>query len=184
MKQKILIIDICKEKLHYYEFVKPIKDILKKNNIKNFVKNYKKITKKDLTKISKVIICGTSLKDNEFIKYFDKFRWILNFNQPILGICGGVEIIGLIFGGKLKRKTEIGYYKENFEKDFLSLKGSREVYHLHNYYIDFKKLKEFDVFSKNNKIPQAVKHKEKPILGVLFHPEVRHKDLIKKFAFL
>ena len=72
----ILIVNICSEKLHYYEFVKPIEDILKNKDIKFFTKPYKKITEKDLKKADKIIICGTSLRDNEFLKNFNKFKWI------------------------------------------------------------------------------------------------------------
>ena len=181
MKKNILIINICKEKLHYYEFVKPIEDILKINNVGFFIKNYKEINDKDLKRAVKIIICGTSLKDNKFInnKNINKFNWLLTYNKPILGICGGMEIIGLVFNGKLKKKTEIGFFYESFEKNFLGLNGNCGVYHLHNYYIDFSGL-DFDIYCFSNKIVQAIKHKSKEIYGVLFHPEVRQKKLIKE----
>src|SRR3989344_8400133 len=126
----ILIINICKEKLHYFEFVKPIEDILKNNNIKFFTKDYTLINKEDLKKANKVIICGTSLKDNKFIEDLDKFSWIEEFNKPILGICGGMQIILLLYGGELKKEKEIGFSKENFKKEFLGVEGEVEVYHL------------------------------------------------------
>ncbi len=177
----LLIINICKEKLHYYEFVKPIEDILRDKKIKFETKHYKKLIENNIKKSDKIIICGTSLKDNEFLENLDKFQWIKNFNRQILGICGGMQIISLIFGGKLKQKQEIGFYEENFNDEFLGLNGKKEVYHLHNNYAtlpaDFKK------FNKS-KIPQAVKHKTKQIYGVLFHPEVRNKRIIEKFADL
>lgn len=176
----ILVVNICKEKLHYHEFVKPILDILKKD-IKYSVKGYKDITNKDLENADKVVICGTSLQDNDFMDHVEQFKWILEFDKPILGICGGMQVIGKVFGGKLKRKTEIGFYSEDFRKNFLGLSGKTEVYHLHNYHIDFKKLEEFEVFAGNS-VAQAVKHKKKEIYGVLFHPEVRQKELIKNFC--
>jgi anthranilate/para-aminobenzoate synthase component II len=179
----ILVINICKEKLHYYEFVKPILDILDSNKIKYFILGYKELKESDLEKCSKVIICGTSLYDNDFALHINKFKWIFNFDKPILGICGGMQIIGLLFGGKLKKMSEIGYYFEDFIKEFLGLSGKSEVYHLHNNYIDFSKLLEFDVFC-GKEVSQAVKHKEKEIYGVLFHPEVRQKGLIVNFCKL
>ena len=64
----ILIINVCEEKLHYYEFVKPIEDIVVEDY---FVKNYVDISKEDLERADKVIICGTSLKDNCFLKLLE-----------------------------------------------------------------------------------------------------------------
>jgi len=192
----ILLINICKEKLGFYEFVKPVGDILIKENRKGFIRHYSCLTKNDLEKASKIIICGTSIFDDKFLEDVGKFKWILDFRKPVLGICGGMQIIGLIFGGKLgrkteenknflKKKTEIGYYNENFDKEFLGLKGKQEVevYHLHNNYVDFRKLREFEVFS-GDKVSQAVRHKKKKIYGVLFHPEVRQKNLILNFCKL
>src|SRR3989344_9171131 len=114
----ILLINICKENLHYYGFVKPIEDILKNNKIKFFTKHYKKLTKKDTTKASKIIICGTSLKDNDFIKDIKKFNWIKQYNKSILGICGGMHILALQYNGKKKKKKQIGLVNIDFKKEF------------------------------------------------------------------
>ena len=83
---KVLIINISKEKLHYYEFVKPIEDILKEKKIKFFTKHYTKLNSLDVDKVDKIIICGTSLKDNDFIKdeNLTKFKWIKTNEKPIL----------------------------------------------------------------------------------------------------
>lgn len=162
----ILIINICKEKIHYLEFVKPIEEILKNQNIKFFTKNYLKLKNLDIEKVDKVIICGTSLRDNEFLKHLDKFQWIKNYRKPIFGICGGAHIIGLILGYKLEKNKKIGFKELNFKEDFLGIKGKHEVYHLHQFYV----LPE--VFHKKN------------IYATLFHPEVRNKNLIEKFAEL
>lgn len=183
----ILLINICKEKLHYLEFVKPIEDILRRNKQSCFVKNFKQITPPDLEKADKVIICGTSLMDNDFSERENLrfWNWIFDFNKPILGICGGMQILGLAFKGRIIKEPEMGFFKENFEKDFLGIKGQQEVYHLHNYFIDFFRLEEFEPYSISEKnIIQAVKHKEKPFYGVLFHPEVRQKAIIDNFAKL
>jgi len=174
----ILIINVCKEKLHYFEFVKPIEEIISEDFIS---KHYSKITEEDLEKADKIIICGTSLKDNQFVKELEKFRWIRNYQKPILGICAGMQIIALIFGAKLKKETEIGFYKEKFKQDFLSIERECEVYHLHNNYSTLPK--DFYLFTLG-KIPQAIKHKTREIYGVLFHPEVRNKKIIESFENL
>jgi GMP synthase-like glutamine amidotransferase len=178
----ILIVNICKEKLHYYEFVQPVCGILDGHKINYFVKDYKAVNRGDLDKCEKVIICGTSLYDNEFAMDLKYFKWITHISKPLLGICGGMQIIGMVFGGKLKKKTEIGYYPEYFKNNFLGASGKKEVYHLHNNRLEFNKLEDFEIYCKSEKVVQAVKHRNKEIYGVLFHPEVRNKDLIIKFC--
>lgn len=185
----ILLINICKEKLHSYEFVKPVKDVIVNARKRCFVRHYLDLGEGDLERAKKIIICGTSLNDDEFVKNFyklvlpthPKFDWLHDTFKPVLGICGGMQIIGLVFGGVLKEGCEMGFYNERFKKDFLGLKGEVGVYHLHNNYVDFNHLGEFEVFDKN-KISQAVKHKKKEIYGVLFHPEVRNKEMIERFV--
>ncbi len=128
---------------------------------------------------SHVVVCGTSLHDNEFVKNIDLFSWVSDARVPILGICGGMQVIGMIFGGELNKKTEIGYYFEDFSKEFLGLKDKQEVFHLHNNYVEFGN--DFDVFCEVDGVVQAIKHKKKKIYGVLFHPEVRQKEMMQEF---
>jgi len=177
---KVLIINISKEKLHYYEFVKPIEDILKEKKIKFFTKHYTKLNSLDVDKVDKIIICGTSLKDNDFIKdeNLTKFKWIKTNEKPILGICGGMQIISLLYRGEMAKTQEIGFFIEEFNKEFLSIKGKQEVYHLHNNYVTLPK--DFISYTKS-KIPQAIKRETREMYGVLFHPEVRNKELINRF---
>jgi len=90
-----------------------------------------------------------------------------------------MQIISNIFKAKIKSKTEIGFFKEKFKRNFLGLNNDREVYHLHNNYFDVPK--EFKSFT-NSLIPQAIKHKTREIYGTLFHPEVRNSELILNFV--
>jgi len=174
---KVLIISVCKEDLHMLEFVKPIGDILSKNDVDYFVQRYDELKNADIDNADKIIIAGTSLHDNDYLRY--DFEFLRSTRKPVLGICAGMQLIGRAYGLSLKQNTEIGFYDEDFTEEFLGLSGKQNVYHLHNYYIDFNN-SEFIVFADN----QAVKHNRKEIYGVLFHPEVRQKELIKKFIGL
>ena len=183
----ILLINICKEKLHYLEFVKPIEDILKKEKIGFFVRKYKEVSKEDLNKADKVIICGTSLGDNDFSLSENArfFSWISDFDKPILGICGGMQVIARVFGARIKKEQEIGFFKEKVHKPFFGLEGFNEVYHLHNYYPDLYFSDELEAYAVSDKnIVQAFKHKTREIYGVLFNTEVRQKLMIENFAKL
>ena len=168
----ILIIDLCckENSLSYDEFVKPIENIVK---INYKVKHFKKIKKNDIKSSSKIILCGNSLMDFEFLKY--NFEWIKDYNKPILGICAGAEIINLVFKGKLKRSISIGMKKIKIKPNKLT-KEELEVYELHSY--SLQPPKEFEKLSNNNEI---IKHKKKEIYCLMFHPEVRNEEIIRNF---
>ncbi|MCL5730317.1 MAG: hypothetical protein M1165_02005 [Candidatus Pacearchaeota archaeon] len=160
----LLIINICKERLHYHEFVRPIEDILRNKGIKFLTKNYLELKNSDIGKADKIIITGTSLKDNDFMMHLDKFSWLKDFKKPILGICGGSHIIGVALGYRLKKKKEIGFREINLKKEFLGVSGKLEIYHLHQFYA----------------LP-GVFHKDN-FYATLFHPEVRNMEIIENFA--
>jgi len=164
------------------EFVKPIEDILKNNKIKFKTLNYKKLNKNNLESSDKIIICGTSLADNDFLKKTNlkKFDFIKYTNKPILGICAGMHILSSIYGGKLKKQKQIGPTDIIFIEEFLSMEPNRkhQVYSLHGFYAENKKY--FKTYSFNA-CPQAIKHNSKEIYGILFHPEVRNKKIVEEF---
>ena len=182
---QILIINICSEPLHYYEFVKPIETIISKMNINYLTKEYDKLSLSDIQRADKIIICGTSLKDNKFLEDMHLFIEVLKTNKPTFGICGGMEILGALLGGTIKERKEIGYNEIKFTKNFLNIQTGTQVqvYQLHKLYVDFSDLlDDIDISAKSyDLVTQAFKHKSKPIYGVLFHPEVRNEEIIKNF---
>ena len=170
----ILLISICREKMHELEFVRAIESLIEGA----VVRHYKKLNKADLENAEKVIICGTSLQDNDFLKDLDKFQWIKNLNKPLLGICGGFQIISLVFGGEKMENRELGFISENFD-NFLGVRGKRNTYHLHNNAVSLPK-----GFSQHtdSPTPHAIKHDKKPIYATLFHPEVRNIEMLLNFV--
>lgn len=173
----ILLLNFCRERLHYYEFVRPVEDILEKGGFDFETFHY--MEEINLSKFDKVIICGTSLRDCDYLENLDKFDWLKDFRGKVFGICAGMQVLGLLFGGELKKKKEIGFFREKFDREFLGLSGEVEVYHLHGNYVEFGE--EWEVFNSRS-IAQAVKCKEKDFYGVLFHPEVRNKEMILRFV--
>lgn len=177
----ILIINICKHELHYFEFVKPIVDIIIKSGIEYTVVHIDHLNKKHLECADKAIICGTSLRD---FYYEDKdFSWIKSFSKPVLGICAGFQVICKLYGGKTKKSLDIGLKDFFFEKDFLGIKGKIQIYCLHNNTILLGKdlYKKFSAYG----IPiHAIKMESKQIYGTLFHPEVRNNKIIENFLYV
>jgi GMP synthase (glutamine-hydrolysing) len=177
----ILIIKIPNKKLHDLEFVKPIEDVLKRNKFEFISAHYSKINQELLKTADKIIISGTSLKDNTYLDSINEFNWIEEFDKPILGICAGMHILGLVYNGKIKKCQEIGLTKIIFNYDFLGFQGEHLVYELHNLNVESSS---FSTASLSDISIQAIKHKKKAFFGVQFHPEVRNKNLITNFANL
>jgi GMP synthase (glutamine-hydrolysing) len=175
----ILLISTCAEALSENEFVLPIANIVKENYQ---VKHYTHITEEDIKASEKIIICGTSLKDNNYLDKLDRFSWIDSYNNPILGICSGMQIISLMFGAKLKKEKEIGMIQVMTTTENPLFTGEFSSYALHGNSIF--KLKEFIILAKSKTCVQAIKHKRREIYGVLFHPEIRNIEIIEKFLAL
>lgn len=182
-KTSILIINVCKHELHYFEFVKPIEDIVVNARKKYLVVGIDNLTKKHLDDVDKIIICGTSLRDFDYEK--KDFTWIKSFDRPLLGICAGFQIICKLYGQKTEMMLDIGLKDAFFEKEFLGMKENMQVYSLHNNIIlpddEFKK--KFEIYGHSEHI-QAIKMHSKPIYGTLFHPEVRNKSIIENFLYI
>ena len=81
--------------------------------------------------------------------------------------------------GELKRIPEIGLTEVFFKKSFLKVQGTKQEYELHNFHVESD---EFEVFGESKNCSQSIKHKQKPFYGVLFHPEVRNKQILINFA--
>lgn len=177
----ILIINVCRERLHYNEFVNPVLNILSAINERYFVLNYDNVTEEDLSKADKVIICGTSLYDNEYLEHIGKFSWIRSYSKPIFGICAGCQIIQIVYGGTIERIKEIGAIDIEFTEEFLGVTDKRKVYSLHQNVV---LSSEFIVYARSDLCSHAVRHKTKEIYGVLFHPEVYSHDILENFCKL
>ena len=72
------------------------------------VKHYLEVTSQDLKSCDKIILSGTTLKDTATLSQLEKFDWLKETEKPVLGICAGMETIGVVFGAPLIRCLEIG----------------------------------------------------------------------------
>ncbi len=182
----ILLVDLCYEKdsLSSYEFVYPISETLIRLGLSLEVIHYQDMKCVDLEKYDKAILCGTTLKDNLYATNIELFSWIKNFGEPILGICAGMQVIGSVFGGHIIPQFAIGLEKIEIitESQLLGKPRVIEGYHLHNLGVTLPD--NFSVLAGITDKIDAFEHKYKPIYGVLFHPEVRNRWILERFAEL
>ena len=120
-----------------------------------------------------------SLYDNEFIEGADKFNWTKDIDKPILGICAGMQTISLLFDEPLVRCLQIGMAEISALEENPLFQGNFKAYVLHNYSV--KQSQTFEVLAESTKCIEAIKHKQKNIFGVLFHPEVRNQEILRNF---
>jgi hypothetical protein len=72
------------------------------------VKHYLDVDPSEAEKYSSIILSGTTLKDFEFLKHLENFRWIKTCTKPILGICAGMQTIIRVYGEQLVPCQQIG----------------------------------------------------------------------------
>ena len=118
---------------------------------------------------------------------------ILRGEVPILGICLGHQIISRVFGSVLYYSDERRWHEMTLLKDDKILEGFDNgllVWENHAYAVASIP-DQFELFARGNVTPiQMMKHKEKEIYGVQFHPETQGGflrnppgwQLIKNFA--
>jgi len=175
---KVLIIDMNSRSLGTYEFVQPIINVIGKLT-KYKVCNYLQLKAEQIRKYDAIIFSGVPLKDDAYLSHLDKFDWLPNCSVPILGICAGAQIIGLAFGAKLKRCKEIGLVELVTQARNPLFSGHFKAYCLHKYALKLSST--LRPLASSKKCIEAFKHKRKPIYGLLFHPEVRNKEILERF---
>lgn len=108
-------------------------------------------------------------------------QWVLSFEQPILGICYGLQLLALAFGGKVAagKQREYGLAHLTLIADDPLLAGvSREsrVWMSHGDKVE-EPPADFAVLGSSPTCPCAViAHRNRPIRGLQFHPEVFHSE--------
>jgi GMP synthase-like glutamine amidotransferase len=176
----ILVVDMncTRDSLGFCEFVLPIVTVVKQLD-EYFVKHYAELTNDNLTNCDCVILSGTPLKDHATLRQLERFEWTKTCTKPILGICAGMQTIGLAFGLRLKKCLGIGMTQITTVKANPLFSHTFKAYALHNFSVE--PSSEFEVLAESAQCIQAIKHGQKNVYGVLFHPEVRNQEIIERF---
>ena len=106
---------------------------------------------------------------------------ILDLDLPILGLCYGHQLIAQMVGGKVKpaEQREYGIAYVTIDKPagvLKSLNKKEKVWMSHGDTV-FTMPAEFEVLAHTENCPVAAfRHKQKPIYGLQWHPEVIHTE--------
>ncbi len=177
----ILVVDMnCKKNsLGFYEFALPIISIVQELD-RYAAKHYTELTEDDLNECNCVILSGTPLKDNVTLSQLEMFEWIKTIEKPILGICAGMQTLGLVFGLHLKTCLGIGMREITTLTKNLLFSSKFNAYALHNFSVE--PSNDFEALAESTQCMEAMKHKQRNVYGVLFHPEVRNKEILEHFV--
>ncbi len=117
---------------------------------------------------------------------------ILEMKLPILGLCYGHQLIARMAGGKVEpaQQKEFGIAYVTIDKPVGVLKGlgrKEKVWMSHGDTV-FTISQEYEVLAHSDNCPVAAfKHKNKPIYGLQWHPEVTHTEngmqMLRNFIF-
>ena len=185
----ILLVDCAwkPDSLSRFEFVNPIAEIVKAAGTPYSVCHFRELSAEQLRAVDKVIICGTALQDNAFLREPEAFAPLLDAAIPILGVCAGMQMLGVCFGGTVTESpgfgmTEIEIIDPGDPLFCEQMKTTFQAYEMHQYGIlpgD-----NFTVIARSESGVQAVRHRNRPVWGVQFHPEVRNEWVVKQFLEL
>jgi GMP synthase-like glutamine amidotransferase len=182
----ILLLDLSwrAHSLSRDEFVGPVARIAGKAGLVWKEMHFSEIRSDDLDEATGIILCGTSLKDNLFATRVQEFSWLRNISVPVLGICAGMQILCLVFGGNIRPGCEIGMTTVRTETPdpLLPLSPAFQAYELHSFTGDPPPGWVTMAVSDNG--IQAIRHPERPLYGVMFHPEVRNDEVVERFLSL
>jgi GMP synthase-like glutamine amidotransferase len=182
----ILLVDLCFRpgSLSRDEFVGPVARIVERTGETWRGVHFSRVSRADLAGISGIILCGTALQDNVFSERVDEYAFLFDAGLPVLGICAGMQALCLASGGGVRYGPEIGMTKVRgmLPDPLIGSPAEFEAYELHSFACD--PPPRWLVTATSEHFVQAVRHPDRPLFGVMFHPEVRNDHVVERFCAL
>ena len=182
----ILILDLSyrPDSLSMDEFVVPVERIVREDGYSTRIRHYTDPVQEDLASTDGAILCGTALKDFGYLNRRERFTWLRSFPRPVLGICAGMQVLARVYGGDVHPATGIGMAEQQVvtSDPLLAGKDRFPAYELHS--LSVAPPASFTVLATSVSGAQVIRHRERPVYGVMFHPEVRNEWLIRRFLSL
>ena len=117
---------------------------------------------------------------------------VFDLGIPVLGICYGLQLMAVHFGGRVDPSAQMEYGRAEIQIAaehplFHDLEPDQVVWMSHRDRVNIIPPDFFMVASSSNSPIAAIAHREKPLIGVQFHPEVAHtpqgQRMLENFAY-
>ncbi|MCX7745680.1 MAG: glutamine-hydrolyzing GMP synthase [Clostridia bacterium] len=117
---------------------------------------------------------------------------VFNLGVPVLGICYGMQLMGVMLGGSAGKADQREYGKIDIKLDtksklFEGIDNETTCWMSHTYYVNNLPEGFVKIADTCNCPSAAMEHKEKNLYGVQFHPEVFHtprgRDILNNFLY-
>ena len=168
-------------------FTKDIAETLSNSDITFDQKSFDQVNLDDISNYDSFILSGRRNNDPHMNAKNSKIiLHAVNEKKNLLGICYGAEILALALGGTIRKSSVIRGEQEIISNDNALCNGTKTVFESHSYEIS--KLGTFlnSLAESKNCKNEIVKHKDLPIYGTQFHPEMSGdgKQMITNFIKL
>jgi len=183
---KILLINSAEPGIT--EFTESIKGILKGPGRSVETVGYRDCFATRFELYDGVLISGSPQGDDIIEHHQPYFQWIRNCSKPVLGICAGHHVTGYLYGARHLRseEPESGTVTVEILKDDPIFKGIPkrfQVQQMHNDSITLPP--RFIHLAKSaGCFNQAMRHADKPLYTLQFHPEYLNAEILLNFADL
>ena len=168
-------------------FTKHIASTLSNSDVKFVQKSVDEINSEEISKFHSYILSGRRQNDPKMnAKNSNIILHAVNKKKKLLGICYGAEILALALGGTIRKSSVIQGEQEIISNESVLCNGEKTVFESHSYEIS-KLGNSLDCLAESSNCKnEIVKHKELPIFGTQFHPEMTKdgKTMIEKFVEL
>ncbi|WP_346861485.1 hypothetical protein [uncultured Draconibacterium sp.] len=183
---KIVIVNNAEPGIN--EFVAPIDDLVKAAGSSSKCIEYADCLSIDLNDFDGVILSGSPQGDDIVEHHLPYFRWIKEYEKPVLGICAGHHLTGFLYGSELLRseEPEMGDFEVFKTTEDPILKHMPETFRVKQMHNDSVTLPAgFELLASSKTcFNQLMKHKQKPLYTCQFHPEYYNHQLIQNFISL
>ncbi|HWQ63883.1 MAG TPA: gamma-glutamyl-gamma-aminobutyrate hydrolase family protein [Methanospirillum sp.] len=176
----ITILDCTRQDLSLlkYEFVSPITNIVQIAGFNTIVLPL--ATHERPSNLKGIILTGTSLMDDHYLSIGIP-EWVLQWAGPVLGICAGMQLITITYGGRLVPSEAVGMTEIRCVNRDQIVDGKEQFtgWELHRSGVETSG--NVTVLARSASGIQMIRTNDRPWYGVLFHPEVRNEWLITNF---